>query len=180
MPGPDDFDPMQGLDAEDLAYLQRQREAFSRQKAAHQRFALSDEDRRKAAEEHMRATQAANGVVPQEAPVPVAAPAVTAPAPVAAPRPTPSGLLSILVAIPEAAGAGGIPPTTEKYAGDWETLKGIIAKYDGTWVVVRHEFPANVPDILGFFGKDGWTKPSDSEKQRFEAIVKSGRVFKTD
>lgn len=89
-------------------------------------------------------------------------------------------MLSILVAVPEAAGAGGLPPTTEKYAQDWETMKTIIARYDGTWIVTRHEFPANVPDILGFFAKDGWSAPADSEKQKFEAIVKSGRVFKTD
>lgn len=172
MPGPDDFDPLQGLDEEDRAYLQDHRKAFARQQAVHKQFNAGDDDRRKAAEEHLKATQVANGVAPAQ----IAAPA--SPMPVAVP--VASGALSILIAVPEAAGAGGLPSTTEKYAPDWTTMKDIIARYDGTWIVRRHEFPANVPNILGFFAKEGWAAPEESEKQKFEAIVKNGRVFRTD
>ena len=169
MPGAD-FDPFQGLDEEEKAYLNGQRQAFAKQKAVHEAAnaaASGDEERRKAAEEHMRAVQAAAGFVPT---VPQAS--------AARPRVAP-GSISILVARPEHA-AHELPSTTEKYAPDWAALKEVIAKYDGTWVVSRYEFLGNVANILGFFGKEGWVKPEECEKQKFEVIVKNGRVFKTD
>lgn len=169
MPGAE-FDPFQGLDEEERAYLAGQKAAFAKQKAvheAHNAAQMGDEERRKAAEEHMRATQAAAGFVPT-GPVP------NAPRHSAAP-----GTISILVAKPETSGHQ-LPSTTEKFAPDWPGMKEIIAKYDGTWIVYRYEFLGNVANILGFFGKDGWQKPEDSEKQKFEVIVKNGRVFKTD
>jgi len=164
-----DFDPFQGLDEEEKAYLNGQKKAFAKQKAVHEAYNASqmgDEERKKAAEEHMRATMAAAGFVPS---VPQPGRAATA-----AP-----GNISILVAKPETMGHE-LPSTTEKFAPDWAGLKEIIAKYDGTWIVCRYEFLGNVANILGFFGKDGWQRPEDAEKQKFEVIVKSGRVFKTD
>lgn len=161
---------MEGLSEEDRSYLDSHKTAFQRQAAAH----AADEQRKKAAEEHMRSVKTAAGLDP-DAPVPPSArpaPSVARPAPVAA------GRISIMVAVPDS--SGGLPPTTEKFAPDWNTMKDRISKFNGTWVVSRHEFSGQVADILGFFGKDGWPKPEDSEKEVFEAIVKNGRVFRTD
>lgn len=169
MPEPEaEFDPLGGLSAEDLAYIDGHRKALSRQHAVHAVANTTDDERKKAAEEHMRATQIAAGVTP-----------TTAGPPLAALRAAPSapGQLSIMIAIPD---GSPLPPSTEKFAPDWASMKEIIAKFDGTWVVVRHEFPGNVANVLGFFGKDGWEKPAGSEVERFEVIVKSGRVFRTD
>lgn len=161
-----DFDPLDGLTEDDKQYLDGHREAFQRQVKARS----SDDDRKKAAEEHMRATQLANGVTP-------ALPAAGVPLkPVA--QPAASGKISLMVAVPDS--SGGLPPSTEKFAPDWNSMKDIISKYDGTWIIARHEFSVRVADILGFFRKDGWPWPNDSEKEKFEAIVKNGRVFRTD
>ena len=166
MPQPD-FDPMDGLSEDDKAYLDSHRSAFERQKRAHD----NDEERKKAAEAHIRATREAAGI-PADAPMPFSKV-------VAAVLAAPTGRISLMVARPET-NPHDIPSTTEKFAPDWNSMKEIIAKYDGTWVISRHEFSVQVADILGFFGKDGWEKPADSEKETFEAIVKSGRVFRTD
>lgn len=172
MPQPD-FDPMDGLSEEDKAYLAGHKTAFERQKKAHEAAQGSDAERKKAAEDHIRATREAAGLPPDAPmPTPQAVKAATS-APVA------SGRISIMVARPEVK-PNDIPSTTEKFAPDWNTMKEIIVKYDGTWVISRHEFSVQVAEILGFFGKDGWEKPVDSEKETFEAIVKSGRVFRTD
>jgi len=171
MPGAD-FDPFQGLDEEEKAYLNGQKQAFAKQKAvhdAHNAATMGDDDRRRAAEEHMRATQIAAGMTPTD-------PAKLPPTPRAAATP---GNISILIARPDSA-PNSLPSTTEKFAPDWAAMKEIIAKYDGTWVVAQHEFLGNVSNILGFFGKEGWEKPAESEKQKFEVIVKNGRVFRTD
>jgi len=170
MPGPD-FDPLDGLSEEDKSYLDSHKSAFQRQAAAH----AGDEARKKAADEHMRAVKIASGISPDAlSPAPRAAngaPAAVAPQ-------VPAGRISIMVAVPDS--SGGLPPTTEKFAPDWNTMKDKISKFNGTWVVSRHEFSSQVSDILGFFGKDGWEKPEGSEKEVFEAIVKNGRVFRTD
>lgn len=167
MPEPD-FDPLDGVSEEDKAYLDTHRNAFKRQQMAH----AADEERRKAAEAHIRATREAAGV-PTDAPMPTR-PAVTAASVQSAP-----GKISVMIALPEHR-PNEIPSTTEKFAPDWNSMKEIIAKFDGTWVVARHEFSTQVSEILGFFGKDGWARPEGSEKERFEAIVKNGRVFRTD
>ena len=169
MPQPE-FDPMDGLSEEDKQYLDGHRNAFARQKAAHDAKAGGDEERKKAAEEHIRATREAAGL-PPDAPMPT--PQVVKAAAVA------SGRISIMVARPETK-PNDLPSTTEKFAPDWNAMKEFIAKYDGTWIISRHEFSVQVADILGFFGKDGWAMPADSEKETFEAIVKSGRVFRSD
>lgn len=168
MPEPE-FDPLDGLTEEDKSYLDAHRNAFKRQAQAH----AGDEERRKAAEEHMRATRQAAGL-PADAPLPLRPP----PSTVAA-QPVQAGRISIMVANPETK-PNELPAANEKFAPDWNTMKEIIAKHDGTWVVTRHEFSSSVADILGFFGKDGWARPSDTEKEKFEAIVKNGRVFRTD
>jgi hypothetical protein len=168
MPGPD-FDPLEGLSEEDKSYLDSHKSAFQRQAAAH----VGDEARKKAAEEHMRAVRIASGLSPDTPP-----PRAANGAPAVVPHPVPAGRISIMVAIPDS--SGGLPPTTEKFAPDWSTMKDRISKFNGTWTVSRHEFPSQVADILGFFGKDGWDKPEGSEKEVFEAIVKNGRVFRTD
>lgn len=162
MPGPD-FDPMDGLSEEDKSYISGHKKAFERQAAAH----AGDESRKKAADEHMKSVRVAAGLSPDATP-----PGIT-PA-----RAAPTGQISVMVAVPDS--SGGLPPTTEKFAPDWNAMKEIIAKFNGTWMVSRHEFSSQVADILGFFGKDGWSKPEDSEKETFEAIVKNGRVFRTD
>lgn len=172
MPGAaEEFDPFDGLEEEDRAYLDGHRKAFSKQKAIHDAYNTDDDSRRKAAEAHIRATQAAAGVTPS-------VPTPGTPPPRAASSQAQVGHVSILVAKPDS--GAQLPPTTEKYAPDWSAMKEIIAKYDGTWIVSRHEFSNSVANILGFFGKDGWEKPTESEKERFEVIVKSGRVFRTD
>lgn len=174
MPEPD-FDPLDGLSEEDKQYISGHREAFQRQAAAHGRANAVDEERKRAAEEHMRSTQQAAGGAP------VAPPAVVNGS--AAPRPmatvVASGRLSIMVAHPETKSLE-LPASADKYAPDWASLKEMICKWDGIWTVSRHEFPAQVADLLGFFGKDGWKKPEDSEKETFEVIVKNGRVFRSD
>lgn len=174
MPEPD-FDPMDGLSEEDKQYLSGHRDAFQRQAAAHAKINGSDEDRKRAAEEHMRATQAAAGVPVTPQPANGAAPA---PRPVAVVAAQP-GKVSLMVAVPETKG-NDLPIAGEKFAPDWNSMKEQIAKHTGTWIVSRHEFTSQVADILGFFGKDGWAKPTDSEKETFEAIVKNGRVFRSD
>lgn len=156
---------MDGVSDEDKSYLDGHRNAFARQKKAHE----ADVERKKAAEDHIRATREAAGL-PPDAPMPT-------PAAVAAA--VPAGRLSIMVARPETK-PNDIPSTTEKFAPDWNAMKEIISKYDGTWLISRHEFPIRAADILGFFGKEGWSTPESSEKETFEAIVKSGRVFRTD
>lgn len=166
MPQPD-FDPMDGVSDEDKAYLDSHRTAFERQKRAHD----NDAERKKAAEEHIRATREAAGL-PADAPMPT-------PKVVAAAATALTGRISVMVAIPETK-PNDIPSTTEKFAPDWAAMKEIISKFDGTWTVSRHEFAAQVNAILGFFGKDGWEKPVDTVKETFEAIVKSGRVFRSD
>jgi hypothetical protein len=178
MPEPD-FDPFAGLTEEDKEYLDRQRNAFARQKRAHD----GDEERKKAAEAHLRATREAAGLPPDGSlAVAAAAAAVVvpgAPASAAAAIPVPSGRISVVVARPDIK-PNELPPSTEKFAPDWNTLKEMISKFDGTWIVSRHEFPVQVSTILGFFGKDGWDKPVDTVKETFEAIVKNGRVFRSD
>jgi hypothetical protein len=169
MPGPD-YDPLEGLSEEDKSYLDSHKNAFQRQAAAR----AGDEVRKKAAEEHMRGVRVAAGLSP-DAPHPAP---VTNGASIHAVPSVPAGRISIMVAVPDS--SGGLPPTTEKFAPDWNTMKDKISKFNGTWVVSRHEFPGQVADILGFFGKEGWPKPEDSEKEVFEVIVKNGRVFRTD
>lgn len=166
MPGPD-FDPLDGLSEDDKSYLDGHKGAFKRQAAAH----ATDDERKKAAVEHMRSVRIAAGLSPET-------PAVAPVNGVSAAKSVPAGSVSIVVAIPDP--NGGLPPTTEKFAPDWNSMKDVISKFNGTWVVSRHEFPSQVSDILGFFGKEGWPKPQDSEKETFEAIVKNGRVFRTD
>jgi hypothetical protein len=173
MPEPD-FDPFAGLTDEDKEYLDRQRNAFARQKRAHE----GDEERKRAAEAHLRATREAAGLSP-DAPVPPPVVVPGALASAAATIPVPSGRISVVVAKPDAK-PNELPPSTEKFAPDWNTLKEMISKFDGTWIVSRHEFPVQVSTILGFFGKDGWDKPVDTVKETFEAIVKNGRVFRSD
>jgi hypothetical protein len=167
MPEPE-FDPLEGLTEDDKSYLDSHRNAFQRQAKAH----AGDEERRKAAEEHMRATRQAAGL-PADAPLPPRPPSSVAAQPVQ------PGRISIMVASSETKG-GELKAAHDKYAPDWNSMKEIIAKHDGTWVVTRHEFSTGVADILGFFGKDGWERPADSEKEKFEVIVKNGRVFRTD
>jgi len=164
-----DFDPLDGLDDDDKAYLTGHKTAFERQKKAHD----TDAKHKKAAEDHIRTTREAAGL-PPDAPMPT-------PQVVAAVLATPvaTGRVSLMVARPETK-PNDLPSTTEKFAPDWNSMKEMISKYDGTWVISRHEFSVQVADILGFFGKDGWEKPVESEKETFEAIVKSGRVFRTD
>jgi hypothetical protein len=180
MPDPNEFDPFVGLTADDTEYLNSHRQAFARQQKAH----AHDEERKKAAEAHLRATREAAGL-PPDAPLPAPSPSAAsvvvpgAPASAAAAIPTPSGRISIVVARPDVK-PNELPPSTEKFAPDWGTLKEMIAKFDGTWIVSRHEFPVQVATILGFFGKDGWEKPVDTVKETFEAIVKNGRVFRSD
>jgi hypothetical protein len=170
MPGPD-FEPLEGLSEEDKSYLDSHKNAFQRQAAAR----AGDEARKKAAEEHMRSVRTAAGFPPD---APVSAPSINGTSAHHAAPLVPAGRISIMVAVPDA--NGGLPSTTEKFAPDWNAIKDRISKFNGTWVVSRHEFSGQVADILGFFGKDGWPKPEDSEKEVFEAIVKNGRVFRTD
>lgn len=169
MPRPD-FDPMDGLSDEDIQYLDSHRKAFSRQSEAH---ASMDEERKRAAQEHMKSVQQlskGSAMSPSEVvrekvrPSPISSRAL--------------GTMSVLIAVPDP--SGGLPPTKEKYAPDWNSMKDMISKYDGIWVVSRHEFPSHVSSILGFFGKEGWPSPDDSEKEVFEVIVRGGRVFRTD
>lgn len=170
MPGPD-FDPLDGLSEDDKEYLDGHRDAFKRQAAARKNLSTDDqrdEERKLAAEAQIKATQLAHGVVP-------AANGHAVPAPV---QTVSQGKISLMIGIPDS--NGSLPATTEKFAPDWAAMKEIIAKYNGIWTVSRHEFPAQVADILGFFGKEGWPKPADSEQETFEVIVKSGRVFRTD
>ena len=168
-----EFDPMDGLSPEDMEYLNRQRSAFARQQAAHGR-PDGDEDRIAAAEAHRRSVMQQHGIEPPK----------TGPGPVsmAAPAPAPVPLFSVLRAAPEGSEGNGVslPPTGERFAPDWKHMKEQIAAYDGTWVVSRHEFPAHVAFVLGFFGKEGWDAPPDAQKESFEVIVKNGRVFRTD
>lgn len=159
---------MAGLSDEDKSYIASHKTAFERQAAAH----AGDETRKKAADEHMRSVRIAAGLSPDAPPSPAAG------APSLATQAVPAGRISIMVAVPDS--SGGLPSTTEKFAPDWNSMKEMIAKFNGTWTVSRHEFSGQVADILGFFGKDGWVKPKDSEKESFEAIVKNGRVFRTD
>ena len=164
MPMPD-FDPMDGLSEEDLAHIAGHKTAFERQAAAH---GLADEARKRKSDEHRRATQLANGISPTDD-----APIIASPVGNVA-----TGAISVMIAVAD--DSGGIPATTPKFAPDWNAMKDIIVKYNGTWLISRHEVPSQVANILGFFGKDGWPKPADSEKETFEAIVKNGRVFRTD
>lgn len=67
-----------------------------------------------------------------------------------------------------------------QYAPDWALLKDKIKDHDGTWIVEQYEFNYDVALILGFFNCPGWEDPKDCKNQSFEAIVKNGRVFRTD
>jgi len=169
----DNFNPGEGLSAEDISYINGQKQAFERQQAAHGMHG-SDEPRAAAAEAHRRETMRAQGVeVPDELPV---APTGQ---PVSAGVPT---LFSVLQANPEI-GEGKnmtLAPAGEQFAPTWDLMKGMISQHDGIWTVSHYEFPPHVASILGFFGKEGWEAPSDSKKRSFEVIVKNGRVFRTD
>lgn len=168
-----EFDPMNGVSADDLAYIQGQKKAFERQQAAHNMHS-SDGDRAAAAEAHRRDTMRAQGVeVPEDLPpTPASQPVQAAIA----------GMFSVLQALPET-GEGKsmtLAPANEQFAPTWDLMKKRISKYDGTWTVSHYEFPPHVAHILGFFGKEGWDAPPDSKKKSFEVIVKDGRVFRTD
>ncbi len=73
-----------------------------------------------------------------------------------------------------------IEQAVAQYAPDWKLLKERIKPHDGTWLVEKHEFHGEVALVLGFFGCPDWEPPKDSLKESFEAIVKDGRVFRTD
>jgi len=167
---PTEFDPLDGLSPDDLEYLNKQRDAFARQKAAHDRDS-GDDARAAAAEAHRREVMEKHGVTPSGEVLPTPGPS---------PSQTP-GLFSVLKAEPEAEEIGGsIPSTREKYAPDWKHLKAQIANHDGIWIVSHYEFPAHTAFILGFFHKEGWDHPPDAKKRSFEVIVKNGRVFRSD
>lgn len=166
-----EFDPMDGLSPDDMKYLADQKSAFARQQAAHGMHS-TDADRASAAEAHRRSVMQANGVEPPAGPL-------QSPGSQASPS-APTGLFSVLRAVPDTSGDARLAPTGEKYAPDWRNLKERISSHDGTWIVSRHEFPAHVAFVLGFFGKDGWETPPDAQKESFEVIVKNGRVFRTD
>lgn len=166
MPEPE-FDPLIGLSQDDREYIDGHKTAFQRQAVAHG----LDDERLKASDAHRRATQEALGVS-TSSPLPPLAQVVG--------LASQSGVISILIGTPELASSKDIPSTKDKFAPDWETMKQIISKYDGVWTVRREEFPGNAESILGFFGKEGWPKPADSEKEKFEVIVRSGMVFRAD
>jgi hypothetical protein len=169
-----DFDPMNEVSAEDVAYLNGQKKAFERQQAAHGMHS-TDESRAAAAEEHRRATMRAQGIdVPDNLP---GAPAQSRPVSAGVPA-----LFSVLQAVAETGDGKDmtLAPAGEQFAPDWALMKERISKHDGTWTVSHFEFPPHVAHILGFFGKDGWEAPPDSQKGSFEVIVKNGRVFRTD
>ena len=177
----DAFNPMEGLSEEDKAWLAAREKAKARQSAAHEDVPFvgeteADAERRKAAEAHRRATMEAAGMTPAE----IAAQAAAAP-PGAASVAVSSipNMFSVLKARPEG-GIKELPAGEEQYAPDWKSLKSLIAKLDGTWIVERYEFHGHVAHILGFFGKPGWEEPTDAKKEEFEVIVKDGRVFRTD
>lgn len=172
----DEFNPMGEVSAEDMAYINGQKQAFERQQAAHGMHS-SDSDRAAAAEEHRRATMRSQGIeVPDELP---GGGAGTAPVPTQAGVPT---LFSVLQAVAEVGDTprNSLPAAGEQFAPDWALMKERISKHDGTWTVSHFEFPPHVAHILGFFGKDGWEAPADAKKRSFEVIVKDGRVFRTD
>jgi hypothetical protein len=186
MPGKG-FDPMDGLTAEDHAYLDAQKRAKARQEAAwqgHPTGDADDEERRRMAEEHRRKTMADHGVSPadllkDQPQGPAAASSVpesgVAPSP-AAGVPT---LFSVLKAGPVVTEVE-LPQAHEQFAPDWAEMKKRISPHDGTWLVEKFEFHPHVAHILGFFGKEGWEAPEDAKKEEFEVIVKGGRVFRTD
>lgn len=171
---PKQFDPSEGLSPEDLQYINSQKDAFSRQQAAHAMHG-SDESRKAAAEAHRRETMRQHGVeVPEELPN----------APVSSASQSPaaglSGTFSVLRAVPEVESVGHLPQAAHQYAPDWALMKERISGHDGIWVVSRFEFVPHVAFILGFFEKEGWESPPDAKKESFEVIVKNGRVFRTD
>lgn len=173
--------PVDGMPDEDLRYIEQHRNAFKRQMAArNSASSMSDDERRKAAQEHMRSIKAMAGdAQPSTQPSSTQHPQAVHQANI--PRQSLSSI-SILIAVPE--GAGSVRMTAiqagEKFAPDWPSMKDMISKHDGTWIVSRYEFSPDVSNILGFFKKDGWSFPDNAEKEQFEAIVKNGRVFRTD
>lgn len=170
----DEFDPMSGLSADDMAYINGQKKAFERQQAAHGMHG-SDESRANAAEQHRRETMRAQGIeVPDDLPnTPAQSQPTSAGVPV---------LFSVLQAVAETGDGRDmkLAPAGEQFAPDWALMKKRISAHDGTWTVSHYEFPPHVAHILGFFGKEGWEAPPDAKKRSFEVIVKNGRVFRTD
>jgi len=162
-----DFDPMDGLSAEDIAYLEGSKRAAARQYGAHG----EDLARQKASAEHMRLTRLSLGL-------PAIDVASASEVSLNTTAPSSSAVISIMIANPEEGGQR--TPHTEQYAPDWHVMKEMLTRYDGTWIVVRHEIPSQVESILGFFGKDGWDEPANSKQETFEVIVKKGKVFRTD
>lgn len=178
------FDPMDGLTAEDHQYLEAQKTAKARQEAAWEGGRPggdNDDERRKAAEEHRRKTMADHGVTPAsllEGQQVGPAAALATPAVPLSPAGVPI-MFSVLKAAP-AVNERELPQAKEQFAPDWPEMKKRIAAHDGTWVVEKYEFAPQVALILGFFGKEGWEEPPEAKKEEFEAIVKGGRVFRTD
>lgn len=164
------------LSPEDRKYLEEMEKAKERQMAAARARAPyvdpMDEDRKRASEENMRRVREANGAHPFSADL--------GPVPVPRPVPTPASFVSIMKAEPFVEDGVSLPQSKEKYAPNWPSMKQLIAKSDGVWVVRRYEFQSLVPHILGFFGKEGWDFPDKAQKEEFEVIVKHGRVFRTD
>ena len=170
-----DYDPLEGLSPEDLQYINGQKKAFERQQAAHGMHS-TDESRAAAADQHRREVMRSQGVaVPDDLPggPPVAQAATAAGIPT---------LFSVLRAIPDVGEHKNmtLAPAGEQFAPTWALMKDRISKHDGIWTVAHYEFTPHVAHILGFFGKEGWEAPPDAKKRSFEAIVRDGRVFRTD
>jgi len=188
------FDPMADMSHADKQHLNQVEQAKTRQSAAWEgkRIPMSpeDEERKRLSDAHRAKTMANAGMTPAEISKKLAEQGIPVP-PVDAAEAERRGSVqagvqagvpskfSVLRAHAEVT-EHEIPQAGEQYAPDWKSLKEVIKKHDGTWIVEQFEFHPDTGSILGFFGKDGWPYPENALKGSFEAIVKSGRVFRTD
>ena len=76
------------------------------------------------------------------------------------------------------------PGSLEKavYAADWKSLRDILKGEDGEWLAVHHQFPADVPSILGFFQElvSSYDPISGTEAEKFDVIVKGNKIFRSE
>jgi len=97
--------------------------------------------------------------------------------------PAVSGMFEIWRAILQDGEDKKLSDATIVYADDWAALRTALKnEKDGDWLAIRYQFPANVPNVLGFFAelRSPYKQPDDAVKERFDVIIKGTKVFRSE
>ncbi len=146
-------------------------------------IAAADQYRKHEMEKHMEATRAGRNPHAAGSTIDLIHGSVAAAAPQAAAAV--AGEFTIWRAIrQEGVGDTKMVDATLVYADDWSSLRTALkTEADGDWLAIHYQFPANVPNILGFFVelKSPYQQPGEAAVvEKFDVIVKGAKIFRSE